>query len=56
MKKYVCLKVGCYYHSESPADADAHQKMGQDHNIEIIELDPYQKGKIVREQIQTDPE
>lgn len=39
MKKYVCLKPGCNFVTESEYTSDQHQKQGQKHDIFIVETD-----------------
>ncbi len=39
MKKYVCLKQGCRFVSESEYESEQHQKQGQNHDIFVVETD-----------------
>lgn len=39
MKKYVCLKPGCRFVSESEYESEQHQKQGSDHDIFMVDRD-----------------
>jgi len=38
-KKYVCLKQGCRFVTESEYESEQHQKTGQDHDIYMVDRD-----------------
>ena len=54
MKKYVCLKSGCRFSSESEYESDQHQKSGTDHDIFMIDRD--YSGKIQDTDLDVDTE
>lgn len=38
-QKYVCLKQGCRFVTESEYESENHQKMGENHDIFIVKTD-----------------
>lgn len=39
MIKYMCLKDGCSFMTESKYEAEEHQKGGNDHNLFMVDVD-----------------
>ncbi len=54
MKKYVCLKQGCRFVTESEYESEQHQKQGEGHDIFIIDRD--YTGKITDTDLHVDYE
>lgn len=54
MKKYVCLKPGCRFVTESEFESEQHQKQGQDHDIFIVNTD--YRGEIIDTDMDKDME
>lgn len=51
-QKYVCLKPGCRFVTESEYESEQHQKIGEKHDIFILKTD--YMGKVTNTDIDTD--